>query len=666
MLTAMTGGLELTLLYLAAALAGVAAFRLLRLPPMLGYLAVGVLIGPHALALAGEAGVLQRLAEFGVVFLMFTLGLEFSFAQLKAMKRDVLGLGSAQVGVSIALVVAFGLAIRPLYALPWQAWFILGAAFAMTSSAVIVKLLADRLELDSPHGRKAVALSLFQDVAVVPLLILVPALSRPMDELGGALGLALVKGLAVLAAIMWLGPKLLRPWFHFVAKRNSDELFVLNVLFVALGMAWLTEHAGLSLALGAFLAGMLISETTYRTQVEADIRPFRDILLGLFFITIGMLLNWRILLANWWAVLLLTALPMLVKALLIALLARLLGASGNLALRTGLWTCVSGEFGFVLLNLADSAQLVPPQLLNPVLASMVLSMLLMPFLAQRIDAIVMRFSASDWLQQSLALTSVARKTIATEQHVLILGYGRVGQNLARMLEAEKVPYTALDTDPDRVREAQLAGEQVSFGDASRAAALTAAGIHRARVVVITFLGTAMALRVLGTIRKLAPSVPVVVRTQDDLALEKLRAAGADEVVPESIEGSLMIASHALALAGVPLRRVLRNVQTARARRYELLRAYFHGATDEIEEEQAHDRLHSVTLPQGSPWAERTIGDLQLDELYVSVSVLRRGAKRLIEPPDSTPLDAGDTLVLCGKPDGLARAEERLLGSAARA
>jgi CPA2 family monovalent cation:H+ antiporter-2 len=653
-------GLELTLLYLTAAVVGVAAFRWLQLPPMLGYLAVGVLLGPHALALASDTKALQRIAEFGVVFLMFTLGLEFNLTQLKAMRRDVLGLGTVQVLLSVALVVGFGLAAQAVYPMPWQSWLVAGSAFAMSSSAIVIKLLVERMEMDSAHGRKAVAILLAQDLAVVPMLVLIPALSKPMDQLAGAMSLALVKAAMMLLAILLLGPRILRPWFHFVAKRSSQELFVLNVLLVALGLAWLTEHAGLSLALGAFVAGMLISETDYRTQVEADIQPFRDILLGLFFITVGMLLDWRYALQQWWLVLLLTVVPMLVKVAIIAALARLFGSGNNVSLRIGLWMCCAGEFGFVLLNLASDSQLMPPQLLNPVLASMVLSMLAMPLLAARIDAIVLRFTASDWMLQSLALTNVAKQAIAAEQHVLILGYGRVGQNLARMLEAENVPYRALDLDPDRVREAQLAGERVSFGDGSRPEALTAAGIARARVVAITFLGTPMTLKILHQVHKLAPSVPVVVRTQDDLNLEKLRAAGATEVVPESLEGSLMMASHALALAGVPLRRVLRDVQKARSSRYELLRGYFHGADDETEEHFDHDRLHSITLPASSRWVGQAIGALQLDELYVNVSALKRGTGRIVDPPDAETLQAGDTLVLRGKAESLERAEELLL------
>ncbi|MDE2048985.1 MAG: cation:proton antiporter, partial [Betaproteobacteria bacterium] len=546
--------------------------------------------------------------------------------------------------------------------LPWQTALVLGGALAMSSTAIVIKLLAERLELDSEHGRRVVGVLLFQDLAVVPLLVLVPALSQPAGALAGALGWALVKAAFCLVLLLSFGQKLMNAWLYRVARLRSQELFVLNVLLVALLLAYITEHFGLSLALGAFLAGMLIAETPYKHEVEADIRPFRDVLLGLFFITIGMLLDWRQLTAQLPLVVLLTVLPVLFKFALVWGLARFFSAPNGVAIRTGLGLAQAGEFGFVLLNLAAQGGLMPANILNPVLAAMVLSMLATPFIINASDKIALKLSGNEWMLQSLNLTQLASRSIAREQHALILGYGRVGQNLARMLEAEHVPYVAMDLDPDIVREAQLAGENVSFGDATRPEALVTAGVHRARVVAITFLGPAVALRILAAVQTVAPGLPVVVRTQDDRELERLRAAGAAEVVPESIEGSLMLASHALALAGVPLRRVLRDVQRARDGRYELLRGYFHGAVDDEDEDEAqHDRLHSITLPADSPWSERTIGDLQLDELYVSVAALRRGAQRVAQPPDSMPLDGGDTLVLCGKPEGLAQAEARLLG-----
>ncbi len=659
----MLSALEITLIYLAAAVGGVVVFRWLHLPAMLGYLVMGVIIGPHALGLSGDAKQMQHLGEFGVVFLMFTIGLEFSLTQLKAMRQHVLGLGLSQVALTVlaALIGAFTLSwFAPQLGITWQAGIALGGALAMSSTAIVIKLLSESLQLDTDHGRRILGVLLFQDLAVVPLIVLIPALARPASELAPAMTYALLKAALVLIVLLVVGQGLMQRWLHLVAQRKSQELFILNVLFIALLLGYTTEKMGLSLALGAFVAGMLISETPYKHQVEADIKPFREVLLGLFFITVGMLLDWRLLLAQWPLVLLLAVLPVFFKFGLVWGIARVFKASNSVALRTALGLAQAGEFGFVLLNLASQSSLIPQPILNPVLASMVLSMLATPFILGASDKIVMKLSGNEWMMQSLALTSLAKKSIAAEQHVLILGYGRVGQNLARMLEAENVPYVALDNDPDRVRAAQAGGDNISFGDATRAEALQAAGILRARVVAITFLGPEVAMKILGAIQSVAPNKPVVVRTQDDLHLEQMRAAGATEVVPESIEGSLMLASHALALAGVPMRRVLRDVQQARDDRYELLRGYFHGATDDTEEEQAHDRLTSVTLTEGSRWIGRQISALQLDALYVSITVLKRGTgphtERIHRPADEERMQLGDTLVLKGKAEGLAQAE----------
>jgi CPA2 family monovalent cation:H+ antiporter-2 len=452
----------------------------------------------------------------------------------------------------------------------------------------------------------------------------------------------------------------MRHWLTVVARRKSEELFVLNLLFITLGLAWLTELAGLSLALGAFIAGMLISETEFKHQVETDIRPFHDVLLGLFFISIGMLLDWRLVLERWSIVLLLLVIPTLFKAALVTALSKVLGASSGVALRTGLYLAQAGEFGFVLLTLAQKNSLVPPALLNPILASMVLSMLATPFIVMYSNRIVMKLVASEWLQQSLQMTTIARKSISANRHVIICGYGRCGQNLARMLEREGIPYIALDLDPDRVRQAAAAGDSVVFGDAARLQALIASGLARASAVVITYLDVPSALKVLGHTRIHAPQVPVIVRTQNDLNLDALQAAGATEVVPETIEGSLMLASHALALVGVPMRRVIRIVQDQRDARYNLLRGFFHGADDDSVDELQYERLATFTLPLGAKAAGRPLDFFALHALDVRVVSLRHNDGKTGSIEGTTVLQPGDTLVLSGKAEALALAEQKLL------
>jgi len=443
--------LELTLLYLLAAVLGVVGCRMLRLPPMLGYLAVGVIIGPNALALAQNSTGIQHLAEFGVVFLMFVIGLEFNLSKLRAMRRHVFGLGLLQVLLTLVLVTFASLFLATLaptlWKMEWQTALALSGAMAMSSTAIVVKLMSDRLEMESEHGKRVMGVLLFQDLAVVPLLVLIPALGSRPEDLLPALLLAGLKATVLIALLLTGGQRVMRWWLTLVARRKSEELFVLNLLLVTLGLAWLTELAGLSLALGAFIAGMLISETEYKHQVELDIRPFHDVLLGLFFITIGMMLDWHIVWERWPLVLVLLTLPVLFKLVLVAGLAKVYGATHGVALRTGLYLAQAGEFGFVLLTLGSQNGVIPPHLLNPVLASMVLSMLATPFIIMHSNAIVMKLVASEWLQQSLQMTTIARKSINTSKHVIICGYGRCGQNLARMLEKEDIPYMALDLDP---------------------------------------------------------------------------------------------------------------------------------------------------------------------------------------------------------------------------
>lgn len=656
--------LALTLLYLLAAVLGVVTCRSLKLPPMLGYLAAGVLIGPHAMALAQNSEGVRHLGEFGVVFLMFAIGLEFSLPKLLAMRKQVFGLGLMQVLATMAVVTVGGVALSHwvggIWDMGWQTALALSGVLAMSSTAIVVKLMAERAELESEHGRRVMGILLFQDLAVVPLLILIPALGSASEQLLPALGWALIKAVVLVGLLLTGGQRFMRWWLTLVARRKSEELFMLNLLLITLGLAWLTELAGLSLALGAFIAGVLVSETEYRHQVGTDIRPFHDVLLGLFFITIGMMLDWHILVDRWALVLALLAVPLLVKAVIILVLARLMGATTGVALRSGLFLAQAGEFGFVLLSLTQDHGLVQPALMNPILAAMVLSMLATPFLIMYSNRIVMKLVASDWMQQSLQMTTIARKTINTSKHVIICGYGRCGQNLARMLEREGIPYMALDLDPDRVRQAAAAGDSVVYGDATRLQALMAAGLVRASAVVVTYIDVPAALKVLANTRAHAPQVPVVVRTQDDAYLDKLQDAGATEVVPEAIEGSLMLASHALALVGVPMRRVLRVVQDQRDARYNMLRGYFHGADDDTPNERDQERMSTVSLPPGAKALGSPLGDLALNAVGVRVVNLRRANGHQATAADDAVLQEGDTLVLSGHPTALALAEDKLL------
>jgi monovalent cation:H+ antiporter-2, CPA2 family len=647
-------GLQSVLVLLASSVIAVAVCQSLRLPPMVGYLVTGLALGPHLLGVVSEREEIHQLAEFGVVFLMFSIGLEFSLSKLRSMRRLVFGLGVAQVAATVAL----GVLAAVVLGASWQVGLALGGIAAMSSTAIVSKLLAERGELDSAHGRQVIAVLLFQDLAVVPLLVLIPVLGQPADAIGVAVALALAKAAAALALVIVGGPRPMRAWLRVVARRRSNELFVLNVLLITLVAAFITAAAGLSLVLGAFLAGMLISETEYRFQVEQDIKPFRDVLLGLFFVSIGMLLDPRLVLAQWGTVLAFVTMLMLGKFALIAALSRAFGAAPGTALRVALALAQGGEFGFVLLALSGIAGIVPDPLLQPMLAAMIVSMLAAPFVIAASDRIVLRLSRAEWMQRALELHRIAVQSIETERHVVIVGYGRNGQRLARLLDAEGLRYIALDLDPERVREAAAAGDTVVFADALRREALVAAGITRAAAVVLTFADAAAAVRMLAHVHDLNPSLPVIVRARDEADIAPLTAAGASEVVPEAFESGLMLASHTLVWVGVPLSRVMRRVSQVRGERYGLLRGLFQGR-DELDAD-AGAQLHSVTLEPGARAIGKTLAELELDSLGVQVrAVRRRGTKAKLDAASAGPLESSDVVVLLGAPEALAEAEERL-------
>lgn len=659
----MQSSLEFVLLMLGTAVIGVVVFRYLQLPSILGYLAVGVVIGPHSTGLVSDAQSLEGLAEFGVVFLMFTVGLEFSLSQLLAMRRIVFGLGLAQVSTSIigsiiiTLVIVF---ILPQLGASWQGALAMGGAWAMSSTAIVSKMLAERMELETDYGRRVIGILLFQDLAVVLLLIIVPTLAKGTGDILLIIGMALGKTALVLVLLLFFGKKLMSKWLGIVAGRRSQELFMLNLLLMTLGAAWITEQAGLSMELGAFIAGMLISETRYKNEVDVDIKSFRDVLLGLFFITIGMMLDMNVVLHYWWLVLLIIVSAFFYKFALAAWLTRLFGASRGVSIKTGLALTQAGEFSFVLVNQISGLNMVEPWILQVTMASMVLSMLAAPFIILNADKIVMRFSANEWIQQSLELTKIASSSMSLQQHVILAGFGRTGQNIATLLEEEQIPYRALDMDLERVRKAETAGANVSYADATRRESLVAAGIHRASSLIITFASVNAALRVLHYAKELAPSLPVIVRSYDDSDFDRLKAAGADEVVPEVIESSLVLTSYAFMSYGVPMKRIIKRVRAARASRYAKLREYFHGETDEIPvDTDSYWRLHALRLPEGAAAVGKTVGEMDLPSNHVEITMVRRGKEKMTVTDDLI-LRENDVLVLRGTSEGIGIVEELLL------
>jgi CPA2 family monovalent cation:H+ antiporter-2 len=646
------------LILLSCAVLGVALFRTLRLPPMLAYFLIGLLLGPHTFGLLPDTEANRELAEFGVVFLMFSIGLEFSLPQLYAMRRTVFGLGGAQVALTTVIVMLAAY----IFGLDWRTGLVLAGALAMSSTAIVSKLLVERVELNSRHGKLAIGVLLFQDLAVVPLLILIPSLALPDGNIVAILAIALAKAAVALLILLVFGKRLINPWFDLVAHQQSRELFVMNVLMVTLMLAFATKWAGLSYALGAFIAGMLISETRYRYQVESDIAPFRDILMGLFFITVGMLLNIGELASQLGWVLLLLVVFIAAKALLITQLGRLFRHESGVSIRAGIVLAQAGEFSFVILAQGTEHGLLAGSTMQIVLAASLLSMVLAPFIIQHNGRLGMLFSRSYERKRERWVQGIEHLGRQLSDHVVICGYGRSGQYLSRFLIQENIPFIALDIDPARVREAATAGENVVYGDAGRRVVLQAAGAARAKALVISYNDLHSSMKILHVMQEHYPHVPVIVRTVDDSNMEKYLDAGAAEVVPEILEGSLMLASHALVLLGVPLSRVVKRIRQFREERYQLFRGFFHGLSDYDLDARDEDqlRMHSVVLPAAAYACGKRLIDLWLQEFQVEVKSIRRRNLKGQEPtPDSILLE-GDVVVLQGTPDNLASAEERLL------
>ncbi|HET6656092.1 MAG TPA: cation:proton antiporter [Gammaproteobacteria bacterium] len=656
------GSANLLLIVLLLAFAVVAGIllRRARLPAVLAYLFTGVLVGPHGLAWIPDADQTRVLAEFGVVFLLFTLGLEFSLQRLMLMRRAVLLLGGAQVALTTLIIWGIG-----LYGFDLKAGMalVVSAAFAMSSTAVVIKQLADQRELGLVHGQRAIAVLLFQDLAVIPFLILIPELAHgTSEELGINLAWAAGKSVLALALILIAGRWLLRPIFYRVAAARSSELFTLAVLLFTLAASWITQNLGLSLALGAFLVGMSLSETEFRHQIEAEIRPFRDVLLGLFFVTVGMLVNPAVIReAGAWVLAAVAALLVL-KTLLTSVLAWAVGTERVMALRTGLVLSEGGEFGFALLALAVSTGVATPAVSQFALAVIVITMMVGPVIVlfnRHIATLVFHEPLEEDAQIEEA--AMERHQVAAAGHIIIAGYGRVGQNVARFLEEEAFEYVALDLDPARIKAARAAGDEAFFGDATELDVLQAAGIARARALVISYSNVRTALTILKVAKQARPDIPVLVRTRDDSHLEALQAAGATEVIPETLEASLMLVSHLLTVLHVPASRIFRRIQRVRSDRYALLRNVFRGqgALPLSSSQAFRGQLDTVTL-EGDDYAiGRALSDLKLDSGGVMVTALRRSGIVGRQPEPDTVLQDDDTLVLYGTPEQIEAGKARL-------
>lgn len=655
------GRFEEFLLMVGLAAAAVALLQRFRLPGIVGYLLVGALFGPYAIGLFSDLDDVQFIAQLGVVFLLFTIGLEFSLAEVNAMRRTLLPLGLGQVVLTTLLIAlaawAFGFAPAAAFAV--------GAVLAQSSTTLIGKQLIDQGEQGSRPARLAIGISVFQDVTAIPFVIAIPALAAGGYAWIGDMGQALVLALAVAVALWGSGRWVLRPLFRSISRTRSMELFTLVAVAVAVGAAWITEQVGLSLALGGFLAGMVLGETEFQHQVEAAVRPFRDLLLGLFFITIGMqidlvglpgILHWVVLLA--------VGSVALKIALVWALCVRA-GVDRQCALRTGLMLAVGGEFGFALLALALDAGLLTDVQTQILLGSVFVSMALTPLLIRYNGAIADRFlgGAVAGAVQEGAVPGAADVPGGVSGHVVLCGFGRVGQNIARFLDVENIPWVAVDVDTERVRAASDSGAPVFYGDGREPALLDALNPAEARLIVVTWDDLSTAEEALMHIRDRAADVPVLVRARDELNLDRLLAAGATETVSETLEASLMLVSHALHLSGVDSDRILNHMQEARANRYQLLREFFggRGAVSALHDPRSGpERLDSLVIDPDSKWVGQPLSALSVPEDVRITAVVRHGV-RGVEPDADMVLRGGDVILLYGMPDRLKAVVARLEG-----
>ena len=654
----MTAPLTLVLILLASSVLLVTLARRVGFPTTLAYLVVGVILGPHALNIVSDSGTTRQLAELGVAFLLFTLGLEFSLPRMLAMRREVFGLGAAQVGATAAVFAIIGKTLG----LSWLVAIVVGGAISMSSTAILLQQLTERSELNRTHGRLAFSMLLFQDLAFVPFLALASALAagREHFQLSSSV-LAVLGGIVAIVAVLATGRWLLRPLFHEIAHSRLRELFTLTVLLVVLASAWASNVAGLSLSLGAFLSGMMLAETEYRHQIDSVIRPFRDILLGVFFISVGMLLDMRLLAGELGVVSATLVALVVLKATIAALVTRPFTSSRFKALRTGIVISIGGEFGVALCTIGLQADLIPARFGEPLLVAIVLSMVLSPFILNNNRAVA-RFLLREDGPPPTPREDVATIEIAHREHVILCGFGRVGQNIARVLESQGFEYIALDLDPARIRAARQAGDPVIFGDSADESLLVKMGLGTASAVVISFSDPATSLGILHSVRRLRPDVPVLVRTADDVGIKELQDAGATDVVPETFEASLMLVSHVLMLLHVPVSRVVRTVNEIRNNRYAVLRNIVRrGDARPLDETHEHrEEIKSVVVPPGAWAVGRTLGDVRGRGVEVVFTGIRRLGILGREPAVDTVLRDGDIVVIYGQPEELERAESVLL------
>lgn len=534
--------LQHIVVFLATAVVVVSLVRRLRVSPMLGYLVAGALVGPAGIGLITNVESIKDLADLGVVFLLFTIGLDLSLSRIRAMRHYVFGLGGAQV-LSCGLLLG---TVAYMAGAAGEDAFIIGAALAMSSTAMVMALLRERSAVGTQTGRIALSILVLQDLLVVPLLVLVPRLGGDGESILNALAIAFGKGILALVAIILLGRIVLAPVFRSIAAQRNADLLTGLTLLVVLGASWATEQAGLSLALGAFLAGALLAETEFRHQVEADIQPFRGILLGLFFMTVGMSMNLALLRADWALVLGIVAGILVIKAIVIAVTCRLFGFKIGFSLHQGLLLAQTGEFAFVLFALAITVNALERNVAEILMLATALTIAVTPltaalgrFLHQRLD----RVKNTDQLR-------LQQETADLTDHIIIAAFGRIGQIAAQFLASRDLPYVAVDRDIGLVEMARTKGFPAYYGDASSLNVLRAAGAERARAAIVTIDNHEGAMRAVSVLRQSCPDLPIIARGRDRAECAALHEAGATVTVLEAMESGLHLGGAVLRVIGL--------------------------------------------------------------------------------------------------------------------
>ncbi len=620
------------------------------LPPIIGYVAIGVLIGPEGFSLFGRAddGDVGEIAELGVMSLMFVLGLKFSITQLRSLRRYVIGIGATQVAICMLVPLAL---FMLLPGGTWYAAVAVGAVVAMSSTAIVSELLINRGEINSPHGLRCIAVLLFQDLAVILLLILLSVDATDFSTVGIAGKAALAAG--VLGALLVVAPRVLpRVVSHFAATR-SNEILTIGILSLATGMALMTHFAGLSLALGAFLAGMLLSESTLRYRVEELVKPFKEVLLGFFFVSIGMLVSVDSMAANVGYILLGTIILLTLKPLAVYGCVRLAGTRHLAAFRTAVLLGGTGEFGFVLLT--EAASNIESQLLDILLGVNMLGMIAVPLVLPFMGRLEQLLAPEDWLVKARDATRVAAQAAGMHNHVIIIGFGRSGQMAGRMLKNVDIPWIAIENDHERQQAASAAGERVVYGDARDRELLLGMGLLDARAVIVAHHFQAMAVRNVEIIREVSPDIPIIAKVYAPGEVGELRAAGANFVLVASLAAGATLAEQTMLIAGVPERSI--REQMGKAKEDSQTTTAFFAS---ISSEEDNPCLFTVPITEGFASVSMTVSEARelLETADAGIASLRRGEQDLALDSGET-LAAGDIVVLLARPSQITLAEQLL-------